>query len=106
MTRRSLAAHSSRTPSGWFFADDYGGGRLVRTPIVDRNGYSFVLERADGSLVIDRRARLSHERCDDDKVDGDQDGREWEAHKKSTRDRDDDAHDDRGCSEAEIERLL
>lgn len=44
-------------------------GKLVRAPIVDDNGYSFVVEEGDGSLRIIRRRVLVPVACNDDRTD-------------------------------------
>lgn len=46
-------------------------GKLVRAPIVDRFGYSFILAAADGTLVVKRRDILRPVGCDDDDEDED-----------------------------------
>ena len=46
-------------------------GKLVRAPIVDPFGYSFVLMAADGTLRVKRRNLLRPVACDDDDEDED-----------------------------------
>lgn len=47
-------------------------GKLVRAPIADAFGYSFVLMAADGTLRVKRRDILRPVACDDEDDDEDQ----------------------------------
>ena len=56
-------------------------GALARAPIVDPNGYSFVIAAPDGRLSIDRRSKLVARSCGDDDDDDRDDGRAEHGHR-------------------------
>ncbi len=61
MTPNGIAVGRARTERG----------KLVRPPIVDAFGYSFVVMAADGTLRVKRRDILRPVGCDDDDDDED-----------------------------------
>lgn len=71
-TRFSLL-HLRMTPSGLAVERARAErGKLVRAPIVDAFGYSFIVVAADGTLGVKRRDILRPVACDDDAEDEDQ----------------------------------